>query len=74
MKLYRNKIKGFAMMFIDLGTYSRVPREVIWSCSKKKDMPFEYIGVIRDMHKRAKGRLKALGRDTKDLHLDIGLH
>ena len=39
------------MVLVDLDKgYDTVPRELIWYCLRKKQVPEEYIRVIHDMH------------------------
>ena len=38
------------MLFIDLeNAYDMVPKQVPWSCLDKKNVPYDYIWIIKDM-------------------------
>jgi len=44
MELYRDRKKELHMVFIDLEKeYDRVPQEVLWECSERKEVSVEYI-------------------------------
>jgi len=61
MEFYRDRKRDLYMIFIDLErAYDRVPREVLWRCLEKKDVPLAYMKVIKDMYNGVSTRVRTL--------------
>ena len=76
MKFYRDGKKDLLIIFIGLEmAYDRVLRKVFWSCLEKKNGRLEYIWVIeKDIYERVKTRVRPLGGDIENFHIDIGFY
>ena len=49
------------MVFINVeNAFDRVPREVLWRCLEKKDVPLAYMKVIKDMYNGVSTRVRTL--------------
>ena len=63
------------MVFVDLEkAYDTVPREVLWKCMRKQNIPEAYIRLFQDMYQGATTRVKSKRGMSEHFELGIGLH
>ena len=63
------------MVFVDLEkAYDTVPREVLWRCMRKQNIPEGYIILVQDMYRGATTRVKAKRGMSEHFEVGIGLH
>ena len=63
------------MVFVDLEkAYDTVPRELIWHCLRKKQVPEEYIRVIQDMYAQCTTSVNTAVGETEEVSIEVGLH
>ena len=61
--------------FVDLEkAYDRVPREVVFWCLRRREVPERLIDVVKDMHRRIKTRVNTIYGDTEEFEIEVGLH
>ena len=72
---YREGNKPIDMVFVDLEkAYDRVPREVLWRCMRKQNIPEGYIRLVQDMYQGATTRVKSKRGISEHFEVGIGLH
>ena len=63
------------MVFVDLEkAYATVPREVLWICMRKQNIPEEYIILVQDMYQGATTRVKSKRGMSEHFEVGICLH
>ena len=63
------------MVFVDLEkAYDTVPREVLWRCMRKQNIPEGYITLVQDMYQGATTRVKSKRGMSEHFEVGIGLH
>ena len=63
------------MVFVDLEkAYDTVPREVLWRCMRKRNIPEGYIRLVQDMYQGATTRVKSKRGIGEQFEVGIGLH
>ena len=72
---YREGNKPLDMVFVDLEkAYDTVPREVLWRCMRKRNIPEGYIRLVQDMYQGATTRVKSKRGISEQFEVGIGLH
>ena len=72
---YREGNKPVDMVFVDLEkAYDTVPREVLWRCMRKRNIPEGYIRLVHDMYQGATTRVKLMRGISEQFEVGIGLH
>ena len=72
---YREGNKPLDMVFVDLEkAYDTVPREVLWRCMRKQNIPEGYIILVQDMYRGATTRVKSKRGMSEHFEVGIGLH
>ena len=72
---YREGNKPLDMVFVDLEkAYDTVPREVLWRCMRKQNIPEGYIRLVQDMYQGATTRVKSKRGMSEHFEVGIGLH
>ena len=72
---YREFNKKLHMVFVDLEkAYDTIPRELIWYCLRKRQVPEAYIDVIKDMYKCSTTRVSTSAGETESIQVEVGLH
>ena len=72
---YREGNKPLDMVFVDLEkVYDTVPREVLWRCMRKRNIPEGYIRLVQDMYQGATTRVKCKRGISEQFEVGIGLH
>ena len=72
---YREGNTRLDMVFVDLEkAYDIVPREVLWRCMRKQNIPEGYIRLVQDMYKGAPTRVKSNRGMSEHFEVGIGLH
>ena len=72
---YREGNKPLDMVFVDLEkAYGTVPREVLWRCMRKQNIPEGYIRLVQDMYQGATTRVKSKRGMSEHFEVEIGLH
>ena len=72
---YREGNKPLDMVFVDLETaYDTVPRDVLWICMRKRNIPEGYIILMHDMYLGATTRVKSNRGIREQFEVGIGLH
>ena len=63
------------MVFVDLEKENdTVPREVLWRCMRKRNIPEGYIRLVQDMHQGATTCVKSKRVISEHFEFGIGLH
>jgi len=72
---FREHNQNLHMVFVDLGkAYDTIPRELIWDCLRKKNVPEQYIDIIKDMYKNCVTRVRTTSGLTDEIKIEVGLH
>lgn len=72
---YREFNKELHMVFVDLEkAYDTIPRELIWHCLRKRQVPEAYIEIIKDMYKDSTTRVATNAGETEEIKVEVGLH
>ncbi|XP_046848167.1 uncharacterized protein LOC124441744 [Xenia sp. Carnegie-2017] len=72
---YREFNKELHMVFVDLEkAYDTIPRELIWYCLRKRQVPEAYIETIKDMYKRSTTSVATNVGETEKIQVEVGLH
>ena len=72
---YRELNKELHMVFVDLEkAYDTIPRELIWHCLRKKQVPEAYIDIIKDMYKDSTTQVVTNVGETEEIRIEVGLH
>ena len=69
--------KPLDMVFVDLEkAYDSitVPREVLWRCVRKQNIPEGYLRLVQDMYRGATTRVKSKRGMSEHFEVGIGLH
>ena len=51
--------------------YDKIPGEVLCNCLEKKNIPFGYICVFRDIYKKVKTKVKMEEEDIEGYHIEL---
>ena len=71
----REKNKDFHMVFVDLEkAFDRIPRDLIWWCTRKKGVPEEYVNIVLDMCRSSKTQVVTQKDETEYVPIEVGLH
>ena len=63
------------MVLIDLKmAYDTVPRDLIWHCLRKRQVPEAYIDIIKDMYKGCTTSVVTNVGETEEIDIEVGLH
>jgi len=63
------------MVFVDLEkAYDTTPRELIWHCLRKRQVPEAYIDIIRDMYRDSTTQVVTNVGETEEIKIEVGLH
>ena len=72
---YREGNKPLDMVFVNLEkAYGTLPREVLWRCMRKQNIPEGYIRLVQDMYQGATTRVKSKRDMSEHFEVEIGLH
>ena len=72
---YREGNKPLDMVFVDLEkAYDTVPREVLWRCMRKHNIPAGHLRLVQDMYQGATTRVKYKRGWSEHFEVGIGLH
>ena len=72
---YREGNKPLDMVFVDLEkAYDTVPREVLWRCMRKRNIPEGYIRLVQYMYQGTTTRVKSNRGISEQFEVGIGLH
>ena len=72
---YREGNTPLDMVFVVLEKgYDTVPREVLWRCMRKRNIPDRYIRLVQDMYQGATTRVKSNRGIIEQFEVGIGLH
>ncbi|KAI5735640.1 hypothetical protein M8J77_020866 [Diaphorina citri] len=75
MEKYRDKKKDLHLIFIDLEkAYDRIPRQEVWRCLRKKNVPEKYVRIIKDMYEGARTRVRSCVGMSDSINVNVGLH
>ena len=67
--------KPLNTVFVDLEkAYDTVPREVLWRCMRKRNIPEGYIRLVQDVYQGATTRAKCKRGISEQFEVGIGLH
>jgi len=70
-----SKTKGWETTWASqTGSLVLVPREVLWRCPKKWNIPEAYISTVQDTYQGATTCVKSKRRTTEQFEVAIGLH
>ena len=63
------------MVFIDLEkAYNTIPRDPIWYCLRRKNVPEAFIDIIKDMYEDSITMVSTTVGETLEIEIKIGLH
>ena len=72
---YREGQKELNCVFVDLEkAYDRVPREELWYCMRKSEIPEKYVRVVQDMYEDCKTVVSCAIGVTEEFKVEVGLH
>ncbi|XP_048001352.1 protein CBFA2T1 [Leguminivora glycinivorella] len=75
VEAYREKKTPLHMAFLDLQkAFDCVPRQVIWWALKEKNVPQNYIDIIRDMYHNSESIVRTAVGDTHPFPITVGVH
>ena len=63
------------LVFVDLEkAYDTVPRDLIWYCLRSRQVPEEYVRLIKDMYEDCSTAVNTCVGSTEEVRIDVGLH
>ena len=63
------------MVFVDIeNAYDTVPRDVLWRCTRKQNIPEGYIKLVQYMYQDATTCVKSKRGISEHFEVGIGLH
>jgi len=75
MEKYREGDRPLHMVFVDLEkAYDTVPRDVLWNCMRKRNIPETYIRLIKDMYEKVFTKVKSKQGTSEAFEIRVGLH
>ena len=66
--------KDIILTFIDQKkAYDRVPRDEIWRCMRKRNVPEKYVMLIQDMYRGCQTKVYSAGPESRSFNVNVGL-
>nr|CDJ90887.1 RNA-directed DNA polymerase (reverse transcriptase) domain containing protein [Haemonchus contortus] len=75
MEKYREKRRPCYLAFLDLEkAFDRLPREVLWSALRKRNVPEHLISLVKDMYDGSTTTIRTAHGQTGAIDVTVGVH